>query len=220
MTMGMQYDPNYLDDYNPNNMGMLNRNYLNMADQYQGGLNQNSYPNIRHIGSFGTPTQNWWTKTKSFISNPLTQMGLGGLAGSYTAFHQAKQERDAIKTQNEQVRKAISGLENQRTGVINRGTSAGTTLLNQYAISNDPRMQAGYSGMYSSNVGQVGQDVSRLGSDISKLQTMIQDVPTKDNLWANAFTGALGGVYGVGNIRNQYDQSKYYQNQYNKYYGG
>ena len=151
-------------------------------------------------------------------SNPLVQMGLGGLAGAYTAFHQAKQERDAIKQSNENIRKAITGLENEKTGVINRGTGAGTSLLNQYAISNDPRMQAGYSGMYSSNVGQTGQDVQRLGTDISKMRTMIQDVPTKDSLWANAFTGALGGIFGVGNLRNQYDQSKYYQNQYNQYY--
>ena len=51
---------------------------------------------------------------------------------------------------------------------------------------------------------------------IAALRTQIQSVPTKDSLWSSAFTGALGGVFGVGNMLAQNSQRKYFENEYNK----
>jgi hypothetical protein len=143
-------------------------------------------------------------------------MGLGGIAGAFNAYHQAREERNAIKSQNKQIGKAITGLESSKANLINRTTGATNTLMNQYAMSNDPNKAQGYMGMYGSQLGGMHQGVDSADKSIAGLRTQIQSVPTKDSMWSSAFTGALGGIFGVGNMFAQNDQRKYYQDQYNK----
>lgn len=159
------------------------------------------------------------SKVGSFLKNPMTQMGLGGLIGGYTAFTEARDERNKIKRMNTQLNKSIGMTRNSQTGIINRGAGNAGTLMNSYALSSDPTKSAGYMGMYNTNIQGTQAGVDKTNDDIARLTAMIQRVPSKDSMWTSAFTGALGGVFGVGRMQAANSQRNYYDQKYNELYG-
>lgn len=216
-------------DFRFGSTGGLNPQFGSIADrlnnQYQYNMNNDYspigttassfYPDdqgsaFRNTGGLGTKVGGLLGK----YAGPIG-MGLGGIAGGFNAYHQAREERNAIKTQNKQLRSAITGLENSKSNLINRTTGATGTLLNQYAMSNDPNKAQGYAGMYGGQLSGMHQGVDTADRTIAGLRTQIQSLPTKDSMWSSALTGALGGIFGVGNMFAQNAQRKYYQNEYN-----
>lgn len=190
-------------------LGLSNKGNYNPTEGYSG-----MFKDSRFTESPGVPIKAGIEKTykglKSFIQNPATQIGFGGLVGGYNAYKQAEQERKSVLKSNQQIGKAITGLGTSRTGIINRTTADTGSLMNMYAMNADKNKDQGYLGMYGTQVGGMRQSVDRIDSDVAKLKTAIQRVPSKSNLWTSAFTGALGGMFGVGGLLDSWKNKKYY----------
>ena len=81
-------------------------------------------------------------------------------------------------------------------------------------MSKDPGKSAGYGSMYGQQVSGVNQGVDRIDSNISQLEAQIQRVPNKNLQWSSAFTGALGGMFGVGDMLRSNKQTDYYDQKF------
>ena len=181
---------------------------------------QNEYDNALKGGSANpnyTPWTNFGKKALGFLTSPTGAMLGGGLISGIASYNQAQEERKAIQQQNKQLAKSITEIQNSKSDFTNRLSGQSNTLMNQYAMNNNPNKDQFYATGYLNNTNTLNTGIQSMDNDITKMRSMMQRVPAKNNAWIAALSGAFGGGMGVKAMQNNINTantSRQYQNWY------